>query len=502
MDNLIEIINIVKGINLKVSDFITIDDNNETQPSVLYHKVLNGEIHSDKEAAHFFFQSGTNTPKYKNLKYYLKERLLNTIFFIKSPKHYGDYNRSYIYCCKNFFAAKMLMNFGARNSGTDLCEKVFKKALQVELTEFIISAARYLRIHYGTILGNLEKFRYYDEQYEYFLKVSEAEREAESYYVQLMIPYATSQSLKEETHENATKFYQELDPILKEYSSPILHFYGTYIRIQSALVVNDYPRVIEYAKEGISFFEQKDYTYITPLRVFYHNLLIGYTQLNDFKTGKQVASKAEKLISPNTYTWYLQYELLLILALRSAEYTEAIGIINLIFKSRKFSNQTSAIIERWHINAAYVQFLISIGKMEGKDLQIGKFRLGKFINSLPTYSKDKRGLNIPILIIQFLFMITQNKYDEAIDRTEAIKKYTSRYIRKGENLRSHCFLNMLLLVPSCSFHKAAVIRKTTPWLKKLEANPIEIANQPHEVEIIPYEDLWGYVLDHLEYVFH
>lgn len=94
-------------------------------------------------------------------------------------------------------------------------------------------------------------------------------------------------------------------------------------------------------------------------------------------------------------------------------------------------------------------------------------------------------------------MITQKKYDEAIDRIDAIKKYTSRYILKGENFRSHCFLNMLVIIPACSFHKAGVIRKTKKWYEKLKSTPLEIANQPNEVEIIPYEDIWEYMLEQL-----
>ena len=497
MLKLIELVNVVKHINLKSGDFITTDDRRDTQPSILYKKILNGDIKSDQEAAEYFFNSSTNTSKYKNLKHYLKEKLLRTIFFFKPPKHYGDYNKAYLYCCKNFFAAKILMNLGARYTGIDLCEKVFSKAMKVELTEFILAASRYLRIHYGTIVGEIEKYKVFDQHFQNFQEAAKAETLAESLYIKLMIPYATSQSIKTETHENATNFYKQLKPFMGKIASPLLHFYGNYIKIQGALVINDYPKVIEYCKEGIQFFEQKDYSYITPLRVFYHNLLIGYTQLNDFKNGQQAALEASKLISAGTYSWYLQYELLLILSLRSLEYEEAIKILNLVFNNPKFSNQPTAIKERWHINAAYVQFLISIGKIDSSNLKVGKFRLGKFLNSLPTYSKDKRGFNIPILIIQILFMITQDKYDEAIDRIEAIKKYSSRYIRKGENIRSHYFLNMLLQVPLCNFHKAAVLRKTEKWYKELKNNPIEIANQPHEIEIIPYEELWEYIIHSL-----
>ena len=287
MNNLIELINIVKTINLKTSDLILVNDSNKNQSYRFYEKILKGELRTDKDAANYFFKSSTNSSKYKNLKYSLKNKLINTLFFFKAPKHYGDYNRVYLYCCKNFFAAKILINLGARKAGIDLCEKVFNKALKVEQSEFITAAARYLRIHYGTRVGNMDKFNFFDEKFKLHQKIMAAEVEAESYYVKLMIPYATSQSIKVETHENATKFYHQLKPSLDNFNSPVLHFYSAYIRILGALVTNDYPNVIDYCNDGITFFKQKDYSYITPLRVFYHNLLIGYTQTKRFSEWKK-----------------------------------------------------------------------------------------------------------------------------------------------------------------------------------------------------------------------
>ncbi len=502
MQNLIEIISIVKNINLKSSDFLTADGTKETQTKIFYNKILEGEFRTDEEAANYFFNSSTNTSKYKNLKRYLREKLLNTLFFIKPTKNYGDYNRAYLYWCKNLFAAKILMNFGARNSGIDLCQKVFKKALQVELTEFIISSSRYLRLHYGTRIGNEEKYDYFNEIFRQYYEIAFAENMAEEFYIKLMIPYSTSQAVKEETYDNTVRFYNLLRPYLEKFSSPVLHFYAYYIKIMGALVINDYHSLVAHCREGIHFFKNKEYKYITPLRVFYHNLLIGYTQLKDFKNGEKVAEKASSLISAGTHSWYIHQELLLILALHAKEYNESTKILNRTINSRKFNAQSSTLRERWFINSAYVHFLASIGKIDDTSIVKGTFRLGKFLNSIPNYSKDKRGLNIPILIIQILFMITRKKYDEAIDRFEAIKKYSSRYIRKGENFRSHCFLNMLLQIPACSFHKSGVIRKTQSWYNKLKSTPLEIANQPNEVEIIPYEDLWEYIVDSLETRFY
>ena len=121
---------------------------------------------------------------------------------------------------------------------------------------------------------------------------------------------------------------------------------------------------------------------------------------------------------------------------------------------------------------------------------------------MPTYSKDKRGLNIPILVVQLLFMIAKKDYDQTIDRFEAIKKYCSRYLKKDDNLRSNCFINMLLQIPSASFHKAGVERKAKKYWDRLQSTPLEFAKQSQEIEIMPYEDLWELILESLEPKFY
>ena len=111
-------------------------------------------------------------------------------------------------------------------------------------------------------------------------------------------------------------------------------------------------------------------------------------------------------------------------------------------------------------------------------------------------------MNIPILVIQILMMIRQHKYSRAKDRIEAVKKYCSRYLRKDDTFRSNCFIKMLMQLPASSFHKAGVARRAEPYRKKLEQVPLNVANQTHEVEILPYEDLWEMVMDSLDFSFH
>lgn len=116
---------------------------------------------------------------------------------------------------------------------------------------------------------------------------------------------------------------------------------------------------------------------------------------------------------------------------------------------------------------------------------------------MPIYRQDKRGANISILILQILFLLHQKKYNAIIDRAESLRQYTYRYLRRDDTFRSHCFIRMLLTLPECSFNKTAVLRKADKYWQQLQAMPLNVAKQSAEIEIVPYETLWEFVLEEL-----
>ena len=188
------------------------------------------------------------------------------------------------------------------------------------------------------------------------------------------------------------------------------------------------------------------------------------------------------------------------MSLHTEQYEEAYLAFNKVKKHKRFKFLPKSIQEIWRIFEAYLYYMLNIEKVEPSEVTkpFIRFRLAKFVNETPIFSKDKSGLNIAILAIQMLFFIQQKKYDDVIDKAEAIDKYCSRYLQKKETIRSYYFIKMLLTIPAASFHKTAVIRKSASFLKKLKTIPFEVANQNHNIEIIPYETLWEYALDSLE----
>ena len=107
-------------------------------------------------------------------------------------------------------------------------------------------------------------------------------------------------------------------------------------------------------------------------------------------------------------------------------------------------------------------------------------------------------MNVPILITQIAFLIINKKYDDAVDRIDSIEKYCARHLRKkNDTFRSDCFIKVLMQIPVFGFDRKRIARESGILFDKLQSVPIEMANQPYELEIIPYEHMWDYILSSL-----
>ena len=175
-----------------------------------------------------------------------------------------------------------------------------------------------------------------------------------------------------------------------------------------------------------------------------------------------------------------------ILSFHSNNDEQAHAIIKKVLLNRKGMNET--MIEHWNILKAYAYLMSPDGNT---------FRLGKFLNEVPVFSKDKRGHNTNILIIQILFLLKKKKHDEIINKVESLKQYVSKYLRKDDTFRTSCFIKMLCQLPVGNFHPINVQRRTKKYYEKMMELPKEQARMDVDVEIVPYEVLWSKVLSML-----
>ncbi|MCB0549932.1 MAG: hypothetical protein KDD19_20340 [Phaeodactylibacter sp.] len=499
MEALKELAYIVNKNKLKSIEVLDTSKNNRI--TAFYEAILNNHFETEEEAIAHFFPDTQNKAPYRKLKSTLKKRLVNSLFFIDVKKPgYNDRQQAYFQCHKDWAAARMLLGKNAWKSSVEICERILKYALKYEFTEMALDLLRILRLNYSTRLGDITKFEEYKRLFQEYEQIMLADNKAELLYSELVMHYVRNISTKENLQQQAIEYYEALRPNLSQFDSYKLHLYGSMIKLMIYTIVNDYTTAAEVCDEIIEFFEKKPYDANTPLQIAYYQKLVCYSQLRQFEKGKDAAQRCISLIEEGNVNWFKYYELYFLLAMHTSNYQEAYEVLNGVTNHARYAFLPSHMQEIWTIYEAYIHYLVNIGKVKpsANDGRFTKFRLGRFLNDTPIFSKDKRGMNVAILSIQILFLIQEKKYYQAIDRLEAIEKYCNRYLRRGDTMRSYYFIKMLLSIAEASFHRQAVIRKSGKHAEKLESIPLETAHQPYKVEIIPYEQLWMFALNSLE----
>ena len=479
----------------KVDKIPVLDRDDESNSSMmeLFEKILSGDIATDEDAEKHFFPNAKNQSSYRKFKNSYRKLLTNTAFFIDldSPA-YNNRQKAFYECYREWAAAKILLGKNARMSAVDISERILRYAIKYEFTELVMDISRVLRLHYGTRIGNKRKFDQYNELYYEYKELFQVENIAEEFYAELTIEFVNKKQSNKGVNVKALEAYEKLKPYLDAYQSYGLHLYAGLINFMIYSGVNNYEDTLIACDRMINVFEAKPYTAAVPLQIAYYQKVICHIHFRDYENGKRDAEHCIELIEHGSFNWFKYMELYFILLMHTQKYQEAYELYKDAVSHKRFKFLPENISEIWNIYKAYLHYLMDMGKVvprEG-DKSFTTFKLNKFLNELPTFSMDKRGVNIAILVLQIVFLVKNQKYNRVIDYMEAIEKYVSRYLNQGDTIRSKHFIKMLLTIPSSSFHQAGVERKSKSHFEKLMNVPMASANSAHKIEIIPYEHLW------------
>ena len=223
-------------------------------------------------------------------------------------------------------------------------------------------------------------------------------------------------------------------------------------------------------------------------------------KLKDFKEGYLQVKRAKAMIAENSINDLKLSEYAITLGLQTGHFDYAYEQLAQVDRTALRRLLKQQHVEYWFILEAYINILILSGKIDPEKMQgtLPEFKLSKFVNNVPSYSKDKQGMNIQILILQVLYFIINRQYSKVMDRTDALSRYGSRYLMNNENLRNNCFFKLLLTANKCEFHRAATLRKGNKTYQKMVSPEAKRLGRANSTEMIRYETLWDIVLTNLE----
>lgn len=494
MDDLILLVKLIQGSKFKSKAHLSLLLEPQTQMRKLYDALAAGGVTSDEELLLRFPEFNNTKTALATLKSKLKDRLSEAVLFLDiNDGDASNRQKAYVDCLKKWAVGGVLLSKNYRQLGIEKLEHLLRYSKRFEFTEISIEVLQALRLQSSVIYGNELQYRDYSDQLEQCQAIRTAEDKAEACYLELMIRFGSSRSNKREMAEFAQKLFEDVEPSLSKYTSYRLHLFGRLIQISIFDNQNDYKKVIQLCTDAIEFFDQKPYKSFNGLQVFYYSLIMSYLNLHQYNRCRIIGNCYESLFTKGNYNWYKWKELHFLAEMHAGEYEAAAGIWQAVSEQQKVGELIPQIGESWAIYEAFLVFLSNCGQLKDKKTD-KSFKVNKMLNDLHVFQRDKSGMNIPILVIQYLLAISEKKFGLCIDRQESMAKYRTRYLSVSEAGRSHYFFRMLELIPKAGFEQEETRQKAAPLLAKLSAFQLTAANQNFEVEIIPYETLWNLIL--------
>lgn len=466
-----------------------------------YLNIKNGTFSQEEQVSDYFCGTDKTNPIYKKFKQNLKRELVNhVLLFTPSVQKHNDRQRAYYTIYKDWAAIKILLAQNAWIAAKSILLKIYKLALKYEFYDILVETTKILRLYYSTRDGDLKKYTHYNQLFHQYREIRNAEEIVETYYTDLVVHSVQRKAVNSETHQQALHNYKKIEPYIQKYDSYWLQLCGRLIELTIPSATNDYKATIEVCNKAITFFKSKPFNTNVALQAFFYQKITSHTQLKEYNHSKRSIEELINITTKGTSNWFLYQRAYFILSIHTKQYNLAMNIFLDAINQKRFVFLPKASQEMWYIFEANLYLLYLVGFINTKQgiQHLSKFKVGKFLNNTPIFSLDKRGMNIPILITQISIMLTKKNYSGVTERIERVNKYCSRYLKINETFRSNCFIKMLLTIPNSNFHKVAVIRKSTKLYDRLKKVPLEIAKQTHDIEIIPYEDIWELALNSLE----
>ena len=463
-----------------------------------YARLPNHDFANDEDAAQFYGYTSASDRAYRKQRDKLRERLYNSSVFIdvNNPK-FNDSQKAHYSCFRNLIIIKTLLGRAARKSAIGLIKKTLKFSVKFEVSDVSLELYRLLKTHHASKTGNKTKYIKYRKLVNQYKTIVEDEILALDHFDHLSLylvknTYATNEYLQ--YAKNAITGLQK-----KSTNSYRFLLISRTIICNYYLHSRDYKMLIKEASYAYNALKEKAHVSDQFSGQFKFLQLLGYIQLSMSTEVRSTFSICKKLLEKGTVRWYNTYDQYMVYLFRNKIYQDLYQNYSTVVNESTFKLQTQKRRETWKTYEAYIYYLLISGKVDiDNGMSSLRFSINKFLNEVSMFSMDKGGYNIPIVVIQNLLLIRLKKHQELIGRIAAVEKYSKRHIKKSNNFRSHYFFKMLLLVPKFNFDRDVIEAKAKPYLKKLESVPLSEAKQSFEIEIIPYETLWEYVLESLD----
>jgi hypothetical protein len=495
MKKLIALTQIITRQKISQINIVT-NTNDNTLLGKFYRGIAEGKIKTIEDAENLLYSGKISRAVMNKMKDNLYSRLINTVFFIDARQSgFTDYQTAFYNVHKLSAAYQLLCNRGLDKENTiEIGENLLKKAITYDFSDIAVKLVHILSSTYA-FKGDIKKTAQIRPTIDYYMEALRLETMASIHLDVLMSEYMVNRVASKKLSDKADEYYNMFAPHLVNYPTFKLAYYVYTIEIYKYGFINDFAQTLIVCNKAIAFFEQKGKGF-NLAKVFYQQKLECCIYFGLYTEGIALQPKIQTFLVNGTHNWFKNQEVLIRLAFYTDQYEDAYVVFKESVNHPNYKKLVNTYQDFWKVCQVYIYVCVSLGLIKNLSAneQKKRFRLSTFVNNLPIYSYDKRGMNIPTIIAQVLYFLVKKDFDSVLNRIESIEKYCIRHlVDKDFDVRSYYFIKMLLTLPEANYNFGRVLKRSQGFKEKFDAAPENSKNI--ELEIMPYEKLWSLLLD-------
>ena len=490
MEELKKLVQIIQKRGASDSQLLNFKTKRPNKEWVLFDGLANGNIQNEEDALKLLYPEENSTAAFKMVKSRLRKKLMNQLFFLdfqgKSIKSSHTLEQE---CLAKLYQARVLINSGAYDLALPLLRQVLATAQKYDFNDIASLALRSFMHAYAN-LGERTQFYKVTEQLLNLTPKLTADQESEKLFLESKIELSHSVSARKNHLGKVREVLDKLETLWQESQSYNTFDYYYILSIWAQELIGDFNKIVditnaseELLKNNKVNAERFDHRYNKYIQVYAHLRAKKLTE------GIRLASRYETSFNPSSNNWFAFMENYTLLALHAKQYEVAHGIMHKVLTNPFFKKITKMAQERWSLFEAYLHLMAPQHDVP--------FKWQNLVQNVPSYSKDKEGFNVAILILQVLYYVEMLDTEALEYRMEALKKYAHKHFKDSFSERSRIFFKLLALVVKANFDFTATQKRGEALYQKLlHTNPPGDAYA--EIEIVPYEHLWLLVLERLQ----
>ncbi len=466
------------------------------------YEALGHEKYRNEEAFKEFIYEGKKVDDRTHRKKVAEftDRMINTLLFIDSKQEkFKTREQTDITIHRYLAAVNVLKIIGVTVASVPLAEKIVEMGIAHDLPLPTVDAADYLAHYYSLRQPDEKKFNHYSSIVTEQLDKFRREVFISGIYYYLHLIKAVEPTSLQKIRERIQLHIRTIEKIADMTTTPGVIMQMAYIKSQIYPEQKYAQKRINICRKALEKLEKKPYPPTENNLLLLLYMALTQCSAAQFKAAEKNLQQATH-ISKNLYNAH-QYKLLgarCLLYLRSGQYDKAVKLLNELPSSSIMSTQSNPVQNGWILNRAYIYLLISAGKAKtfGKRDTSGA-AIERFFDNPPDFEKGQLIQYVSMIIAQFIYLLSRRKQSEAQELVQPMRTYLKHTKKQSHLKRMHLFLQMLCIIPAARFKPRAVEYRTQKLLDELQQHPLELADQPFEIELIPFETLWEIALDTL-----